>query len=540
MRRCIATWTTILGLLGAAAPAVSAETLRVGSKRFTESYVLAEILVATARPHAPVEHRPGLGNTAILFAALQAGSIDLYPEYLGTIEREILKLPAASGSLEAVNRALAPLGLAASISFGFENTYALAVRSDIAAGAGLETIGDLASRPGLRLGLSHEFLGRADGWPGLKARYGLEHRPVGLDHGLAYEAIAGDRIDVTDIYSTDAKIGRYRLKVLRDDLGYFPRYDAVVLHRIDVPARFPGAWPALQALAGSIDARRMAELNAEAELGGRGFADIAAGFLASQARGALGAAAGRDTGQTQGQRQAEGEGPGRAGEGGAGRGTGIADAVFADDFWRLAAPGSLAAGRGRRGADDTVAGPARAADPGGRRDRRAAGADRAIRLRAAADRAQRVRGAAGGRQRARPASARAAHAGRPADRPADHPGGRPDRGGHLRGHRDDRRLHRGRRVRRADRHRTGAERPSPAARRRAAVGGAGLPGRRPVRAHRATGVTLVPRRGLNTARAAPLLAAQPTPRARSRWNAARQASKRPAAIASRISPIRLR
>lgn len=337
MRRCIATWTTILGLLGAAAPAVSAETLRVGSKRFTESYVLAEILVATARPHAPVEHRPGLGNTAILFAALQAGSIDLYPEYLGTIEREILKLPAASGSLEAVNRALAPLGLAASIPFGFENTYALAVRSDIAAGAGLETIGDLASHPGLRLGLSHEFLGRADGWPGLKARYGLEHRPVGLDHGLAYEAIAGGRIDVTDIYSTDAKIGRYRLKVLRDDLGYFPRYDAVVLHRIDVPARFPGAWPALQALAGSIDARRMAELNAEAELGGRGFADIAAGFLASQARGALGAAAERDTGQTQGQRQAEGEGPGRAGEGGAGLGAGIADAVFADDFWRLAA-----------------------------------------------------------------------------------------------------------------------------------------------------------------------------------------------------------
>ncbi|TXL68703.1 glycine betaine ABC transporter substrate-binding protein [Zeimonas arvi] len=335
MRGCIATWTTILGLLGAAAPAACAETLRVGSKRFTESYVLAEILVAAARPHAPVEHRPGLGNTAILFAALQAGSIDLYPEYLGTIEREILKLPAASGSLEAVNRALAPLGLAASISFGFENTYALAVRSDIAAGAGLETIGDLASRPGLRLGLSHEFLGRADGWPGLKARYGLAHRPVGLDHGLAYEAIADGTIDVTDIYSTDAKIGRYRLKVLRDDLGYFPRYDAVVLHRTDVPARFPEAWPALQALAGSIDARRMAQLNAEAELGGRGFADIAAGFLASQARGALGAAAERGTGQAQGQRQ--GEGPGSAGEGGVRRGAGIADAVFADDFWRLAA-----------------------------------------------------------------------------------------------------------------------------------------------------------------------------------------------------------
>lgn len=315
MQRCIAIWTTILGLLGAAAPAVAADTLRVGSKRFTESYVLAEILVATARPHAEVAHLPGLGNTAIVFEALRQGEIDLYPEYLGTIEREILRDTAATGSLDAVNRALAPLGLAASIPFGFDNTYALAVRAEVAASLRLDSIGGLAAHPSLRLGLSHEFLGRADGWPGLKARYRLPQRPTGLDHGLAYAALAAGSIDVTDVYSTDAKLARYGLVVLRDDLGHFPRYDAVVLHRLDVPARFPAAWAVLQGLAGSIDERRMIGLNAEAELQGRSFAAIAAAFVADRAR---------DAG-----------GQGGVAAPSASRAS-LFGVLFADDFWRLA------------------------------------------------------------------------------------------------------------------------------------------------------------------------------------------------------------
>lgn len=315
MRRCIATLTTILGLLGATAPALAADTLRAGSKRFTESYVLAEILVATARPHAEVAHLPGLGNTAIVFEALRRGEIDLYPEYLGTIEREILREPAATGSLDAVNRALAPLGLAASIPFGFDNTYALAVRAEVAASLRLDSIGGLAAHPSLRLGLSHEFLGRADGWPGLKARYWLPQRPTGLDHGLAYEALAAGSIDVTDVYSTDAKLARYGLVVLRDDLAHFPRYDAVVLHRLDVPRRFPAAWAALQGLAGSIDERRMIRLNAEAELQGRSFAAIAAAFVADRARDAAGQGAGAAPSASR---------------------ASLLGALFADDFWRLA------------------------------------------------------------------------------------------------------------------------------------------------------------------------------------------------------------
>ena len=111
--------------------------------------------------------------------------------------------------------------------------------------------------PQLRLGLSHEFLNRNDGWPGLQRAYGLPQSPSGLDHGLAYEALAGGQIDVMDIYSTDAKIAKYKLRVLQDDKHYFPEYAAVLVYRLDVPKRFPAAWAALQKLQGRISADAM-------------------------------------------------------------------------------------------------------------------------------------------------------------------------------------------------------------------------------------------------------------------------------------------
>jgi osmoprotectant transport system permease protein len=251
------------------------EVLRIGSKRFTESYILGEILRHAAAPYARVEHRQGLGNTAIVFEALKAGSIDVYPEYLGTIDREILKHKQAA-SLEQINRELAPLGLGVAVPLGFNNTYALAVRG---ADNGIAAISGLASHPALRIGLSHEFLGRADGWPGLAQRYHLPQKPVGLDHGIAYEALANKQVDVIDIYSTDAKIGRYGLRVLQDDAQYFPRYDAVLLYRLDLPQRFPAAWRALQALQGRITQQDMIAMNAAAELRSESFTSIAQGFL---------------------------------------------------------------------------------------------------------------------------------------------------------------------------------------------------------------------------------------------------------------------
>jgi len=282
-------WLALLLALWAAAP--RAEPLKVGSKRFTESYILGEIV---ARAAGDAVHLRGLGNTGILYAALKAGSIDLYPEYTGTVARELLGLQGDPG-LDALNRALAPQGLALAVPLGFSNGYALAMRGERAAALGIRTLGDLAGHPALKLGLSQEFIGRADGWPGLKAAYGLPFAaPAGLDHGLAYEALAAGRIDVMDVYTTDAKIARYGLRVLEDERGYFPRYDAVLFYRLDLPRRAPRAWARLQALAQRIDERAMIRLNGAVELQGQSFAAAAAlldapGAAAASRRTFLGA-----------------------------------------------------------------------------------------------------------------------------------------------------------------------------------------------------------------------------------------------------------
>jgi osmoprotectant transport system permease protein len=174
------------------------------------------------------------------------------------------------------------------------------MREAEAAKLGIRAISDLSRHAALRLGLSQEFLVRADGWPGLKRAYGLPFAtPSGLDHGLAYEAIAAGRIDVIDIYSTDAKIERYGLRVLEDDRGFFPKYDAVLLYRRDLPQRAPKAWTALVALEGKIDARGMIRLNAAAELEGKTFREAAAlfdgtGGAAAAKRGYLTALLGPD------------------------------------------------------------------------------------------------------------------------------------------------------------------------------------------------------------------------------------------------------
>jgi osmoprotectant transport system permease protein len=271
----------------------AADPLKVGSKRFTESYILGEIIrqSAQAAGETTATHSQGLGNTAIVVNALTSGSIDVYAEYTGTIAKEILKLDTVP-PLPELNQKLAPLGLAAAVPLGFNDTYALAMRGDDARAKGIAKLSDLRAHPELRFGLTQEFIGRADGWPGLARAYELPFAtPRGLDHGIAYEAIAGGQVDVIDIYSTDAKIGKYALAVLADDRSYFPRYDAVLLYRADLPARLPRTWTALRALERSIDEATMIRMNAAAELDNRDFASIAAGFLANRGAGATGASA---------------------------------------------------------------------------------------------------------------------------------------------------------------------------------------------------------------------------------------------------------
>jgi osmoprotectant transport system permease protein len=277
---------TLLGCVLAAHAADDPGRLRVGSKRFTESYILAQLLAQSAAPHLaePPEVKQGLGNTAIVYEALRSGSIDLYPEYAGTVSLEILKSPKPL-ALQEMNQALAPLGLGAAIRLGFNDGYALAMREADAQRLGIRTLSDLAKHPELKLGLSNEFIGRGDGWPGLAQRYGFRQQPAGLDHGLAYDAIAARQIDVMDIYTTDAKIAHLHLAVLRDDLGYFPRYDALVLYRLDVPQRFAQAWAAMRRLEGTIDEKTMIAMNARAELDGAAFDAIARDQLAGAGKG---------------------------------------------------------------------------------------------------------------------------------------------------------------------------------------------------------------------------------------------------------------
>jgi osmoprotectant transport system permease protein len=279
-RRLILVVLSLLLVPAAAGAQGVPHSIQVGSKRFTESYILGELLAQSAGG----AHKPGLGNTAILYEALRNGAIDAYPEYTGTIAREILKAEGRA-DLGTLNSALAPLGLAASVPLGFSNSYALGMRAADAEREGLRRVSDLKAKPALRIGLSHEFLGRRDGWPGLQAAYGLAQRPIGLDHGLAYEALAAGRVDVIDLYTTDAKIERARVTLLEDDRAFFPPYEAVLLHRADAPQRFPAAFDAWRRLEGRLDAAAMRRLNAQAEIDKVPFAEVARGFLSGQDAG---------------------------------------------------------------------------------------------------------------------------------------------------------------------------------------------------------------------------------------------------------------
>lgn len=264
----------------AAADPHAGKPVKVGSKRFTESYILGEIVRQTlADQGLAATHKAGLGNTGILVAALEAGEIDVYPEYTGTIVREILKRDG-NASIAELNRLLEDKNLKVAVPLGFSNSYALAMRDDDAAARGITRISDLADAQhtrDLHLGLSNEFLARADGWPALKKAYALPlTTPSGLDHGLAYDALAQKRVDVIDIYSTDARIARDRLRVLIDDRHFFPSYEAVLLMRRDLDAA-PFA-----RLQGAIDTDRMIALNGRAELDGASFADVAKEFVATR------------------------------------------------------------------------------------------------------------------------------------------------------------------------------------------------------------------------------------------------------------------
>ena len=247
----------------------------VGSKVFTESVILGEMarLAIAERTEEPVTHRRELGGTRIVFDALEAGEIDVYPDYTGTLRFQIL----AGENLQSdadLGAALAERGLAMTEPLGFSNNYAIALLPERARALGVSTISDLRQYPQLRLGVANEFLDRSDGWAALREAYELPQADVrGMIHDLAYRALAAGQIDAMAVYTTDAQIAELGLTLVEDDQRYFPSYEAVYVYRADLQ---PEAEAALQALSGSLDEAAMQRLNARAQLGGEAEAEVAA------------------------------------------------------------------------------------------------------------------------------------------------------------------------------------------------------------------------------------------------------------------------
>lgn len=275
----------VLMIAGLAPLPRRAAQIRIGSKKFTESVILGEMLRLLAeQSKLDVVHYREFGGTRIVFDALAAGEIDVYPEYTGTITAEIFAGQSIRDET-AMRRLLREKGIGVSKPLGFSNTYALALTRRRAAELRISRISDLKRLPELRLALTHEFLDRADGWPALKRRYDLQQTDVvGVDHDVAYRQLLAGEIDIIDVYSTDAMIRRGDLLLLEDDQSFFPRYDAVWLYRLDSAARYPAIVDAMRRVEGALSESTMQALNDEVEAGHATEAQAAAEFLNRQGR----------------------------------------------------------------------------------------------------------------------------------------------------------------------------------------------------------------------------------------------------------------
>ena len=206
----------------------------VGSKNFTEQVLLGEIIAQQIEQKAqvPVERKLNLGGTLLAHEALKQGGIDLYPEYTGTALTAVLKEPVLrdpGAVLERVRDAYRPLGLVWLNPLGFDNTFAMVVRTDTARNEGLRSLSDAARRPQpWRLGVGYEFIQRPDGLDGLVRAYGLrlDGNPVSMDLGLLYPALESGRVGMAAASATDGRLADKGFTVLADDRHYFRHMSA--------------------------------------------------------------------------------------------------------------------------------------------------------------------------------------------------------------------------------------------------------------------------------------------------------------------------
>jgi len=263
--------------------------LVVGSKNFTEQVLLAEILAQhiERRLHIPVARKFNLGGTLLAHTAITSGAIDLYPEYSGTALTAVLKLPPSKdpAAVMALVRAayrqqwhlewLRPLG--------FNNTFAMMVRGDIARRTGIRTLSEAARTQAWKLGAGYEFKQRPDGLAGLLAAYKLrtDGDPVTMDLGLLYAALKSRKVDLIAANSTDGLAAVLDVVMLEDDRHYFPPYECAVVAREDTLARLPGLRDAIEELSGKFPDAMMRKLNLGVDGEHRPPAQVAARFLDS-------------------------------------------------------------------------------------------------------------------------------------------------------------------------------------------------------------------------------------------------------------------
>jgi len=264
---------------------LSAANITVGSKAFTESAILGEMLTVLAEHKGhEAKHLVQLGGTGIVWEALRNGSIDVYVDYTGTIARAILKDDTIRG-VDAIRSALAGehKSVAMTNSLGFENSYEIGVNNEVAKRLGLSKISDLKQHPDLACGFSTEFMDRPEGWHGLRKKYALPQTDVtSLEHALGYRVVGGGAMDVKDVYGTDANIKQFRLQTLEDDLDFFPDYSAVILYRTDLQQRVPGYVEQLKRLEGRISTNEMIELNRMVDVREDSIRRVANNFLVDE------------------------------------------------------------------------------------------------------------------------------------------------------------------------------------------------------------------------------------------------------------------
>ena len=265
----------LLAMSACAPPRGSGVT--IGAKNFTEQVVLGELVAqeieavdaAQGRPGERVARRFYLAGSYLCQQALVSGRIDGYVEYSGTALTAILKQPLPEDrSREAVLNEIAGLyesryKVRVERPLGFEDTFAMVVRSADARQYGLRTISDTQARAGqMRLGVGYEFQARPDGLDGLEKAYGLKFAtPRVMDLGLLYRALQAGQVDIIAGNSTDGPIRALGLVVLADDKHYFPPYDAVPLFREDSLRAHPEIQVALDRLAGQVTAEEMQTMN---------------------------------------------------------------------------------------------------------------------------------------------------------------------------------------------------------------------------------------------------------------------------------------